>query len=81
MNFNCTTGQHDTPLSYETCAILLDKNKKLICFGDEAEDEYADICASGNEVDFYMFSQFTTSIKNKKVFTLFYIFHHIHKIL
>lgn len=58
---------YDKPLSYQTCALLLDKNKELICFGEDAETEYKCICLDGNEDDFYLFSQFTTKFNNRKV--------------
>ncbi|CAG2245214.1 unnamed protein product [Mytilus edulis] len=64
MDMEHTNSQ--TPIGYQTCAILLNNYKELICFGERAEIEYADICLHDNEDDFYLFSQFTTKLHNKK---------------
>jgi hypothetical protein len=54
-----------------TC-LLLDKEKKFVAFGYEAENQYADLVMDKEHDDYYFFHRFKMNLHNNKVFHLFF---------
>ena len=53
-----------------TC-LLLDKEKKFVAFGYDAENQYADLVMDKEHDDYYFFHRFKMNLHNNKVFQLF----------
>ena len=53
-----------------TC-LLLDKEKKFVAFGYEAENQYADLVMDNEHDDYYFFHRFKMNLHSSKVFQLF----------
>ena len=53
-------------LKTPTC-LLLDRNKQLVAFGYDAENQYADIVMDGKQHEFYYFHRFKMNLHNNKV--------------
>jgi hypothetical protein len=53
-----------------TC-LLLDKEKKFVAFGYEAENQYADLVMDKKHDDYYFFHRFKMNLHSSKVFQLF----------
>lgn len=49
-----------------TC-VLLDKDKKFVTFGYDAEDRYSELLMDDEHEDFYFFRGFTTILYEKQV--------------
>jgi hypothetical protein len=54
-----------------TC-LLLDKEKKFVAFGYEAENQYADLVMDKEHDDYYFFHRFKMNLHNNKVFHIFF---------
>jgi hypothetical protein len=54
-----------------TC-LLLDKEKKFVAFGYEAENQYADLVMDNEHDDYYFFHRFKMNLHNNKVFHIFF---------
>jgi hypothetical protein len=53
---------------------LLDKEKKFVAFGYDAENQYADLVMDKKYDDYYFFHGFKMNLHSSKVFQLFYFF-------
>jgi hypothetical protein len=52
---------------------LLDKEKKFVAFGYDAENQYADLVMDKKYDDYYFFHGFKMNLHSSKVFQLFKI--------
>jgi len=55
-----------------TC-LLLDKEKKCVAFGYDAENKYANLVMDKEHDDYYFFHRFKMNLHNNKVFQLFFL--------
>ena len=52
----------------QTTCLLLDKEKKFVAFGYDAENRYAGLVMNKEQYDYYFFDHFTMSLYNNEVF-------------
>ena len=56
----------------DTNMSVVDKEKKLVAFGYDAENQYADLVMDKEHDDYYFFHRFKMNLHNNKVFYLFF---------
>ena len=64
------TGVGSKWSSHQKTCLLLDKEKKLVAFGYDAENRYPDLIMNKEQYDYYFFDRFTRSLHNNEVFHL-----------
>jgi hypothetical protein len=70
LSIRCIAGGRAHLSCQEKTCLLLDKEKKLVAFGYDAENRYSYLIMNKEQYDYYFFDRFTRSLHNNEVFHL-----------